>query len=455
MTTTTEKEGCVRYDAALNKADGAKGPQPKAKGAVRKMPVMPQSGDAVRPCTHLADAPNASLSTAARSPAEPATHLGVLRVCAEPASPLRAQASVEPPAQQLPVHGHASAQDHAQAQSQTQDQAQASVQDQAQDQVHGQEQAQLADSFDAELAVYVDGVHREWLRRCADMPSCMFAAALHPNISAGMRDVLVDWLWDVYRTRKMSLTVICLTLQLVDRRLATGPAVDRGHLQRTGMACLLLASKLEEIEPVSPWYVCPLAAGSVTLAQLLSTERNVCRVLRHDFALPTAFHFLTYYCHLTVPGSAALKAAAFAALHATTLSGTYASASPQLAAAGSVAWAAFHRHVMPPATFLRSKRSAPAHVVAQEHQQAKTETVQGRAQRHWRTLLSVCGLSEPCLKEAYWTACRHVASQCAMQGPGAESSSFLKLWLHATKRPASVEKAARRIADALAREPPF
>jgi hypothetical protein len=268
-----------------------------------------------------------------------------------------------------------------------------------------------------------------------------------------MRDAVADFVWNVFRASDAGPAGVCLALQLLDRRLATGPPImNFSILLRAAVACLLLGSKMEDRAPLPADDLYPLTDGGTgTLQDLLSMERDLCRVLRHDFALPTAWHFLTYYCHLTAPGSADLKASAFAALHATSLSGTYASARPQLAAAGSVAWAVCNRGLLQLDKF-RKREKRPHDVDALEEPQCKTETVLSRQHRHWRTLVSACGLADTCLAKAYRAVARRVAAQCYLPpGPHVKANSFLRLWLGAkTILQPPVHEAAQRVMDACA-----
>ena len=68
------------------------------------------------------------------------------------------------------------------------------------------------------------------------------------HINERMRAILVDWLIEVHLKFKLVPETLYLTITLIDRFLER-EEVERSKLQLVGVACLLLASKHEEIYP--------------------------------------------------------------------------------------------------------------------------------------------------------------------------------------------------------------
>lgn len=69
-----------------------------------------------------------------------------------------------------------------------------------------------------------------------------------PHINEKMRSILVDWLIEVHLKFKLVPETLYLAINLIDRYLESAE-VSRAKLQLVGVACLLVASKYEEIYP--------------------------------------------------------------------------------------------------------------------------------------------------------------------------------------------------------------
>ena len=64
-----------------------------------------------------------------------------------------------------------------------------------------------------------------------------------------MRAILVDWLVEVAEEYSLVSETLFLTVNYIDRFLSSNVIVDPSKLQLVGVACMLIASKLEEIYP--------------------------------------------------------------------------------------------------------------------------------------------------------------------------------------------------------------
>lgn len=222
---------------------------------------------------------------------------------------------------------------------------------------------------------YVEDVLRHWIVLQQHLASaCCFDPHVHPEINFQMRSILIDWLWSVHVRLEVEIAAMFLTVQLVDRCLAVAPAVSRRDLQCLGMVCLLLASKFEEVlvpQLRDFTYLCDGAKGC-DREGVIAMQKHVCERLEHDFALPTAFHFLTFYAQCVAAGCPRVLGAAFAAFHAVSLNKTSASAQPQHTAAGCLSWALCNRDLLPsiarlPVTITTTSESAEAMVDRQTH----------------------------------------------------------------------------------------
>lgn len=84
--------------------------------------------------------------------------------------------------------------------------------------------------------------------------------AIQPSINERMRSILVDWLVDIHHKMKCDPAVLYLTVQIVDRFLATAvKKATKKNLQLIGTSSFLIASKYEQIYPaaiIDLVYVC-------------------------------------------------------------------------------------------------------------------------------------------------------------------------------------------------------
>ena len=88
------------------------------------------------------------------------------------------------------------------------------------------------------------------------------------DINYGMRAILVDWLVEVADEYKLLPQTLYLTINYIDRFLSV-MSVLRGKLQLVGTACMLIASKFEEIYP-------PEVSEFVYITDDTYTAKQVC-----------------------------------------------------------------------------------------------------------------------------------------------------------------------------------
>ncbi|XP_051917034.1 cyclin-A2 [Hippocampus zosterae] len=115
-----------------------------------------------------------------------------------------------------------------------------------------------------------------------------------PDITNGMRAILVDWLVEVGEEYKLQSETLYLAVNYIDRFLSS-MSVLRGKLQLVGTAAMLLASKFEEIYPPEVSEFVYITDDTYTKKQVLRMEQLVLKVLSFDLAAPTINQFLTQY----------------------------------------------------------------------------------------------------------------------------------------------------------------
>jgi cyclin B len=112
-----------------------------------------------------------------------------------------------------------------------------------------------------------------------------------PDVDASMREILVDWLFEVHVNFKLQPQTLFLAVQILDRYLSK-QRIDRTNLQLLGCGALLVASKYEETytpEIADFEYV---TKNAYTRDQILDMESHIVNTLGFRLSLPTVFHFL-------------------------------------------------------------------------------------------------------------------------------------------------------------------
>jgi cyclin B len=112
-----------------------------------------------------------------------------------------------------------------------------------------------------------------------------------PHITEKMRSILVDWLVEVHLKFKMVPESLYLTVNLVDRYLQR-VTVRRSRLQLVGVACLMLASKYEEIYPPELRDLVYITDRAYTKQEIVEMENEVIRALQWNMTVPTIHSFL-------------------------------------------------------------------------------------------------------------------------------------------------------------------
>ncbi|KXJ28471.1 G2/mitotic-specific cyclin-A [Exaiptasia diaphana] len=118
------------------------------------------------------------------------------------------------------------------------------------------------------------------------------------DINSSMRAILVDWLVEVGEEYKLLPQTLYLTVNYIDRFLSM-MSVLRGKLQLVGTACMLLASKFEEIYPPEVSEFVYITDDTYTAKQLLKMEQLVLKALTFDLSVPTTLNFLERYLKAT------------------------------------------------------------------------------------------------------------------------------------------------------------
>lgn len=115
------------------------------------------------------------------------------------------------------------------------------------------------------------------------------------DITERMRCVLVDWMIDVSSVEFNLLpATVFLAVQLLDRLIGSS-SIRRSKFQLLGCACLLLASKFEEVLPLSLDALVSAADFCFDTEELVLMEKWCFESLHYDINSPTRYYFLTRF----------------------------------------------------------------------------------------------------------------------------------------------------------------
>ncbi|XP_040035617.2 cyclin-A1 [Gasterosteus aculeatus] len=117
----------------------------------------------------------------------------------------------------------------------------------------------------------------------------------HPEITNGMRAVLVDWLVEVVQEYRLRSETLHLAVNYLDRFLSSTAYVKRSKLQLIGIAALLIAAKYEEISPPELNEFVYTTDNTYTKNQLVQMEHVFLNVLAFKMTAATTNQFLRLF----------------------------------------------------------------------------------------------------------------------------------------------------------------
>lgn len=115
--------------------------------------------------------------------------------------------------------------------------------------------------------------------------------AKQPDITNGMRAILVDWLVEVVQEFKLEPQTFYLSMSIVDRFLSC-MSVLRSKLQLVGTASIYIAAKFEEIYPPEIADFVYITDDTYTKSQIVRMERLILQTLNFNLVAPTTDTFL-------------------------------------------------------------------------------------------------------------------------------------------------------------------
>lgn len=115
-----------------------------------------------------------------------------------------------------------------------------------------------------------------------------------PEINAKMRAILVDWLVQVHSKFDLSPETLYLTINLMDRYLAS-KKTQRKELQLVGLGAMLIASKYEEIWAPEVNELVIISDRTYSCGDILAMEKKILGQLEWSLTVPTPYVFLARF----------------------------------------------------------------------------------------------------------------------------------------------------------------
>lgn len=123
------------------------------------------------------------------------------------------------------------------------------------------------------------------------MPLIDYMERVQSDINPSMRSILVDWLVEVSEEYRLVPETLYLTVNYIDRYLS-GNEMNRQRLQLLGVACMLIASKYEEICAPQVEEFCYITDNTYFKEEVVQMEADVLNYLKYEMSAPTIKCFL-------------------------------------------------------------------------------------------------------------------------------------------------------------------
>ncbi|KAK8684118.1 hypothetical protein V6N13_040152 [Hibiscus sabdariffa] len=125
-------------------------------------------------------------------------------------------------------------------------------------------------------------------------PSTDFMEIVQKDVNANMRAILIDWLVEVTEEYRLESETLFLTVNYIDRYLSSN-SINRQQLQLLGVACMMIASKYEEISAPQVEEFCYVTDNTYWKDEILQMESAVLNCLKFELTVPTSNFFLRQF----------------------------------------------------------------------------------------------------------------------------------------------------------------
>ncbi|MCL7042810.1 hypothetical protein MKW94_027967 [Papaver nudicaule] len=124
-----------------------------------------------------------------------------------------------------------------------------------------------------------------------------YSTTEYGNLVLQQRRSMVNWIIDESGVRQLNLETVFLGVSLLDRVLSQGFFQHKRKLQLLGIACLTLATRIEENQPYNCVRQRTIQIGSDVFSrcEVVAMEWLVQEILNFQCFLPTIYNFLWFY----------------------------------------------------------------------------------------------------------------------------------------------------------------
>ncbi|ONK67106.1 uncharacterized protein A4U43_C06F15770 [Asparagus officinalis] len=130
-------------------------------------------------------------------------------------------------------------------------------------------------------------------------PSTDYMERVQKDINTSMRSILIDWLVEVAEEYQLVSDTLYLAVNYIDRYLS-GNEMNRQRLQLLGVACMLIASKYEEICAPQVEEFCYITDNTYFKEEILQMEAAVLKYLKFEMTAPTTKCFLRRFVRVAL-----------------------------------------------------------------------------------------------------------------------------------------------------------
>ena len=107
-----------------------------------------------------------------------------------------------------------------------------------------------------------------------------------PDLNTKMRKILVSWMLEVKVSHRLLSTTLDLAVSILDRMLSFSE-LKRTHLQLLGITCILISSKLCEVNAIGMNDCIYLCGEEYSRGDIIQMERKVLKALNYDIIRET------------------------------------------------------------------------------------------------------------------------------------------------------------------------
>ena len=154
---------------------------------------------------------------------------------------------------------------------------------------------QIGEPLDPQdVSEYENIIYRSMRGREKLFPQCLVSQS---QITSTDRGLIIDWMSRIHFKTQLTTNTLYISIGILDRVIhLTDITIDR--LEILACACLFIASKSEDLIPISLSSIITCSNNSFTKNDLIKMETQVSNLIEFDISFPTSLFFLTIFLRL-------------------------------------------------------------------------------------------------------------------------------------------------------------